>query len=38
MTVTVKCKRIKKTNYKAEDIQHKYLHYSDCSLLLNYKQ
>ncbi len=38
MMMTVKYKKIKKTNYKVKDIQHKYLHYSDCSLLLNYEQ
>jgi len=36
--MTVKHKKIKKTNYKVKDIQHKYLHHSDCSLLLNYEQ
>ena len=38
MTVTAKHKRIKKTNYKVKSIQYKYLHYSDCLLLLNYEQ
>ena len=36
--MTVKHKKIKKTNYKVKDIQHKYLHHSDYSLLLNYEQ
>ncbi len=36
--MTVKCKKIKKINYKVKDIQHKCLHCSDCSLFLNYKQ
>ncbi len=36
--MTAKHKKTKKTNYKVKDIQHKYLHYSDCSLLLNYEQ
>ncbi len=36
--MTAKCKRIKKINHKAKDIQYKYLHCSDCSLLLNYEQ
>jgi len=38
MTVTVKCKKIKKINYKVKDVQHKCLHHSDCSLLLNHEQ
>jgi len=38
MMITAKCKKIKRTNHKAEDIQHKYLHYSDCLLLLNHEQ
>ena len=36
--MTVKHKRIKKTNYKVKDIQYKCLHHSDYLLLLNYKQ
>jgi len=36
--MTAKHKKIKKMNYKAKDIQYKYLHYSDCSLLLNHEQ
>ncbi len=36
--MTAKYKKTKKINYKVKDIQHKYLHYSDCSLLLNYEQ
>ncbi len=36
--ITVKCKKIKRINYKMKDIQHKYLHYSDCLLFLNYEQ
>jgi len=36
--MTVKCKKIKRTNYKVKDIQHKYLHYNDCLLLLNHEQ
>jgi len=38
MMMTAKHKKIKKTNYKIENIQYKYLHYSDHSLLLNYEQ
>jgi len=38
MMTTVKCKKIKRTNYKVKDVQYKYLHHSDCLLLLNYKQ
>ncbi len=38
MMMTAKCKRIKKINHKAKDIQYKYLHCSDCLLLLNYEQ
>jgi len=38
MMMTVKCKKIKKINYKVKDVQHKYLHHSDHSLLLNHKQ
>jgi len=34
----VKYKKIKKTNHKVKDIQHKYLHHSDYSLLLNHEQ
>ncbi len=36
--MTAKHKKIKKTNYKVKNVQHKYLYYSDCSLLLNHKQ
>jgi len=36
--MTVKCKKIKKINYKVKNIQHKYLHYNDHLLLLNYEQ
>ncbi len=36
--MTVKCKKIKRMNYKMKNIQHKYLHYSDCLLLLNHEQ
>jgi len=38
MMMTAKYKKIKKINHKVKDIQHKCLHYSDCSLLLNYEQ
>jgi len=38
MIVTVKCKKIKKMNHKVKDVQHKHLHYSDHSLLLNHEQ
>jgi len=36
--MTVKHKKIKKTNYKVKSIEHKCLHHSDCLLLLNYEQ
>ncbi len=36
--MTVKHKKTKRTNYKVKDIQYKYLHYSDYSLLLNHEQ
>ncbi len=38
MIVTVKCKKIKKMNHKVKDVQHKHLHCSDYSLLLNHEQ
>ncbi len=38
MMMTAKCKKIKRINYKAKDVQYKYLHYSDCLLLLNHEQ
>ncbi len=38
MMMTVKCKKIKKINYKVKNIQHKYLHHNDYLLLLNYEQ
>ncbi len=38
MIMIVKHKKIKKTNHKVKDIQHKYLHHSDYSLLLNHEQ
>ncbi len=36
--MTVKCKKIKRINYKVKDVQHKCLHYSDHLLLLNHEQ
>ncbi len=38
MITTVKHKKTKKINYKVKDIQHKCLHYSDHSLLLDHEQ
>jgi len=38
MMMTVKHKKIKRTNHKVKDVQHKHLHHSDCSLLLNHEQ
>jgi len=38
MMMTAKCKKIKRINHKVKDIQYRYLHYSDCLLLLNYEQ
>jgi len=38
MMTTAKCKKTKKTNHKVKDVQYKYLHHSDCLLLLNHEQ